>query len=134
MISNEEIDQLATAYIQHYSNPIIWDTENVATVRDNEDTFWAVERILDITHKNPEDLWEIILEILRRDPPSDVIQVLAAGPMEEYLARCGDSVICRVESRAATDPKFRDLLGGVWKNKMSAEMWARVQACRGRPW
>jgi len=130
----QEIHDLATAYIAHFSNPIEWDAEHVATHRDNSDTRWASAKVVDITYENPELLWDFILEVLRRDPPDSVIEILAAGALEDYLTKCGESVIARVESRAATDSKFRDLLGGVWQNSMTEEVWARVKACRGIPW
>lgn len=123
---------LAATYIEHFSRPHEWDHDMVLHRRDNSATQWASDAVLDITYGNPESLWEFVLEVLRRDPPVEVIEVLAAGPLEDYLAKCGERVIDRVEERARSDPKFRSLLGGVWRNSMSAEVWARVQACWDR--
>ena len=61
-----------------------------------------------------------------------MLDVLAAGPLEDYIAKLGETVIEQVESRATTDPKFRTLLGGVWRNNMSEDVWRRVQACWGQ--
>ena len=98
------------------------------------DTLWALDRILDITYSRPAELWEVILEILRRTEDMDVLCILAAGPLEDYLGKCGEDAIERVETQAAADPRFKHLLGGVWKNAMSDEVWKRICACRGGVW
>ena len=131
-MNNDLIKALAKAYIDHYLDPVIWNEDTAYTKRDNSATEWAIDKIFDITFKSPEELWDLILEILHRDPPVEVIQVLAAGPLEDYLAKCGEKVIERVEAQAAKDKKFKSLLGGVWQNTMSEDVWSRVQACWDR--
>jgi hypothetical protein len=131
-VINDTVKALAQAYIEHHSNSTHLDKDMVLTKRDNSSTEWAIDKIFDITYENPEDLWDLILEILHRDPPTEVIEVLAAGPLEDYLAKCGEKVIEKVEAQAAKDKKFKSLLGGVWQNAMSDEVWSRVKACWDR--
>lgn len=121
-MTQDDIIALADTFIKDASRPL-----RSATVPGAGDYF-------DLAFNNLEGLWSMILEVLGRDPPDQVIAVLAAGPLEEYLAQGGDQVIGRVETQAGKDPKFRHLLGGVWKNSMSDEVWARVQACRDPAW
>lgn len=128
-MNTDTIKALAQAYIEHYYNPTYWDKDMVLKKRDNSSTEWAIDKVFDITYENPDELWDLILEILHRDPPTEVIEVLAAGPLEDYLAKCGDRVIERVEAQAAKDARFKSLLGGVWQNSMSDEVWSRVRAC-----
>jgi hypothetical protein len=128
----DEREVLAAAYVSHYSKPHVWDKDLVLLERDTSATEWAIDAVVDITFKSPEELWDFVLEVLRRDPPNDVLEVLAAGPLEDYLVRCGERVMDRVEERAKADPAFRSLLGGVWQNRMSSEVWARVRACWDR--
>lgn len=123
---------MAKAYIEHYSDSHGWNREMILEKRDNSDTEWAVDEILDMTLNAPQSLWEIVLEILGKNPPNEVLEVLAAGPLEDYLSQLGDSVIEQVEAEAARDRRFKSLLGGVWKNAMSDQVWARVQACWDR--
>jgi hypothetical protein len=40
----------------------------------------------------------------------------------------------RVEELARQDPNFNSLLGGVWQNTMTDEVWKRVQAARKEVW
>jgi hypothetical protein len=53
--------------------------------------------------------------------------VLSAGPIEDLLAQHGDAFIDRVEIEARRDPSFAKVLGGVWQNSMSDEVWKRLQ-------
>jgi hypothetical protein len=131
-MKKEEVEALATAFIEHFSNQYVWDKDLVLSKRDTSSTEWASKKVMDLSLDSPEELWDIILEILRRDPPTEVIEVLAAGPLEDYIAKLGEEVIGKVETQAAADPKFRSLLGGVWRNSMSDEVWRRVQACWDR--
>lgn len=128
-MKKEDVEALASAYIDHFSERHVWDKDLVLTKRDTSATEWASDKMIDLALENPEELWDIILEILKRDPPTEVIEVLAAGPLEDYIAKLGEKVIDRVEAHAAADPKFKNLLGGVWRNSISDDVWRRVQAC-----
>ena len=88
---------------------------------------WALEGDGDL-------LWQFILEVYKRDLPDKVVAVLAAGPLEDLLAKRGVDFIDRVEELARKDPKFNQLLGGVWRNTMTDEVWQRVQAIRNHVW
>ena len=97
--------------------------------------WWAVSEVMDWELESHGDrLWQFILEIYKRDLPDKVIGVLAAGPLEDLLAKRGVDFIDRVEELARKDPKFNYLLGGVWRNAMTDEVWQRVQAIRNHVW
>ena len=131
-MSDEEITAWALAFIDHFSTPYVWDKDMVLVKRDNAATSWASSKAIDLAHEDPDQLWGLILEVLRQDPATEVIEVLAAGPLEDYISQLGDSVIEKVEAQAAIDPKFRSLLGGVWRNGMSDDILSRGQACWDR--
>lgn len=98
---------------------------------EKETNFWAVSEVFDWALEGDGDrLWPFILEAYKRDLPDKVIAVLAAGPLEDLLAKRGEDFIDRIEELARKDPKFNDLLGGVWRNTMTDEVWQRVQAVR----
>ena len=102
------MEALAIAFIDQFSDQYVWDEDMVLTKRDTSATEWASEKMIDLALENPEELWDPILEILKRDPPTEVIEVLAAGPLEDYIAKLGERVIDRVEVQAAADAKFRN--------------------------
>jgi hypothetical protein len=62
-VNTDTIKALAQAYIEHYSNPTYWDKDMVLTKRDNSSTEWAIDKVFDIAYENPEELWDLILEI-----------------------------------------------------------------------
>jgi hypothetical protein len=71
---------------------------------------------------------EIQFRLTDRTPIDyELMSALAAGPLEDLLARHGDEVIDEVERMAGKDPEFRKCLSGVWRNAMSHELYARVQ-------
>lgn len=94
---------------------------------DNIDIHWTDDYLINLSLKNEFDtLWEFVMRVYRKDLSQAVIGILAAGPLEDVLAARGDEYIGRVEILAANDQRFRYLLGGVWQNSMSSEVWERV--------
>ena len=99
---------------------------------EHDPDFWAycdLDRMID---DEPELAWPIILEILRRNQSTAILEVLSAGPVEDILARHGEAFIERVEHEAKINEDFATLLGGVWQNTMSDEIYARVQRAWNR--
>src|SRR6185369_2917910 len=100
-MKREEVEALAIAFIDQFSDQYVWDKDMVLTKRDTSATEWASEKMIDLALENPEELWDPILEILKRDPPTEVIEVLAAGPLEDYIAKLGEesSIVSRSKLR-----------------------------------
>lgn len=113
--------ELAHAWIAH--------TREFRETRDRTEHGWAAEKIWDMERDEPESLWTIIL-LIHSTAPEDpaVLENLSAGPVEMLLVHHGDKMIDVVEAEARRNPAFANLLGGVWKNRMTDEIWARVQA------
>lgn len=93
-----------------------------------EELFWAYEELDDLCSSSPDDAWEIVLGVLARNPSDGEVGMLAAGPLEDLLARHGRAIIERVEREARHSLAFASLLGGVWQNTMADDIWARVRA------
>jgi hypothetical protein len=92
---------------------------------------WASARLNDLCRDEPEDAWQAI-DLIRRSDSSDLIlSNLAAGPVEDLLAKHGDAFIDRIEELAAKDREFRKLLGAVWRNEIAEDIWIRVKAIAG---
>ena len=88
----------------------------------------------DVVHDEPEVAWPAILQVLGHELTEDQIAVLAAGPLEDLLAVHGPLFIERVEREAERNPRFNHLLGGVWQNQMTQDIWSRVQRARKEVW
>ena len=98
--------------------------------------WWAIERVLDWSlERDTEQLWQFILAAYKRKEMSQkAAAVFAAGPIEDLLAFDGTRFIDRVEELARKDPRFNWLLGGVWRNAMTDDVWQRVQSIRNHVW
>ena len=74
-----------------------------------------------VSNVDRDTAWAAILKILDMidpDPKRPIFQVLAASPTEDFLADHGPAVIDRVEAEALSNPRFKLLLGGVWKGNV----------------
>ena len=126
-MNKAELDKIVTAWIA---------AEQAKRGSPEHDTnWWAVSEVLDWALEGDGDLlWEFILEVYKRDLTDKAIGVLAAGPLEDLLAKRGADFIDRIEELARKDPKFNYVLGGVWRNSMTDDVWQRVQAIRNHVW
>lgn len=79
-------------------------------------------RLTKLPEGDGDRLWQFIREVYKRELSDEVIAVLAAGPLEDLLAKRGVDFIDRIEELARKDPKFNYLLGGVWRNTMTDEV------------
>ena len=101
-----------------------------------ESNWWAINLIIKWSLDDDAAglLWRFILATYKRDISDRVVAVLAAGPLEDLLARHGALYIDRVEQLARDDEKFNCLLGGVWRSGMQKEVWRRVKVVRKEVW
>jgi hypothetical protein len=113
-----ELASLAAEWIKYWSAP---------KGSPERERYAGATDLYDLEKKEPETLWLLILEIHHQDHSVAIQQVLSAGPIEDLLAKHGEVFIDRVEAEARRDPKFAEVLGGVWKNRMSDAVWKRVQ-------
>lgn len=90
--------------------------------------FWVFDREYDLMNKEPEEIWRLILKVLSLNNSNEIQENLSAGLLEDLLAKHGSAMIDQVEKEAKSNPLFAKLLGGVWQNSMTDEVWARVQA------
>jgi hypothetical protein len=125
VVSSPDIAQIARAWIAY------WEEE------ERTGRFPASDVGSFVFNLDADMAWAVILQILDKvnsDPKDVLFQVLAASPTEDLLGEHGSAVIDRVEAEALRNPRFKLLLGGVWRGRMSQEIWARVEQCRGRAW
>jgi hypothetical protein len=67
----------------------------------------------------------------RTDPSDQMLANIAAGPVEEILARHGARFIDRFEAVAKAEPIFKKMLGAVWQSTIPSDVWDRVKAVAG---
>lgn len=80
----------------------------------------------------PECQWQFILAALEQATCDKQLGVLAAGPLEHLLGWHGAEFIDRIEAQAASDSTLARTITGMWKYKMTDEIWERVLALKER--
>lgn len=101
---------------------------------DDKELFWTYDLVWEGAADNPNATFDFILAVLCTRPEPNILAVLAAGPLEDVLAKNGPAIIARVEEESRRSPEFRHLLGGVWKNTMSDDIWQRVLKAAPSRW
>lgn len=117
-MTQDEVLALADAWISYYLA--------AKDSPEREASAWATD-LYELRYHDPETLWLLILTIHAKNQSPRIQEVLSAGPVEDLLAKHGDRFIERVETVARQDPMFAKLLGGVWKNTMTDDIWTRLQ-------
>jgi|SRR5450830_1253740 len=120
LMTEAELTDFAESWIA-----FIKATENS---EEHKALFWVFDREYDLMNKEPEEIWRLILKVLSLNNSNEIQENLSAGLLEDLLAKHGSAMIDQVEKEAKSNPLFAKLLGGVWQNSMTDEVWARVQA------
>jgi len=111
-------DRLATLVVDGY-------LEQLAGWAGDLHWTWAV--VDSLVRDKPELAWPILLEVMERVPDGN-LNVLSAGPLEDYLGNHGPRVIHAVEAEAAANLRLRQALAMMWQGGMTDDVWQRVQA------
>lgn len=115
---------LVDGWIRRYEN---LERDNSATM-DEAENFWPYQAFDTVVLHDPVRAFNLVLQILAKTQNDFVLSNLAAGPLEDLLARHGSVVIERVEHHAKVNDRFRDLLAGVWRNTIAEDIWQRVES------
>jgi hypothetical protein len=91
---------------------------------------WAFDAVVKLIRDSARDGLSIIQELLSRPLEPKVLFYVAAGPLEDLLARHGREVIDQVLDLARRDPQARKaLLQGVWgRNRIPRDVQAKLAA------
>jgi hypothetical protein len=125
-LNQEEKSKLINAWISYHKN----DT----SISETNDQFWAWEMLDNFVSEQPELAWEVILGILTEDQSDVVMTNLAAGPLENLMARHGRCFIDRIDQQARKNSKFRFLLNGVWNSNIDPSILEKLSNYRKSPW
>jgi len=122
-----ELNEIVTAWIAA--------EEAAPKSPEREANSWAIEQVMFwALDREGEHLWQLITAAYKREVSDKTFSLLAAGPLEDLLAKQGPEFIERVEELARKDPRFNYLLGGVWRSTMTDDVWRRVEAARHHVW
>lgn len=120
----------------HYDKDLVQGWISLQRTDENspeyEKLFVHWEAVTELVRERPAAAWLFVLEVLKADSSTAVLEDRSARPLEDLLAQHGGCMIDRVEEEARANPKVASVLGGVWKNAMTDEVWQRVQKIRDR--
>lgn len=102
---------------------------------------WFAEIDLDDEDNNPIGLdvvmmnflasddfqWKFIVKAFELASDANHLETMAAGPVEHLLAHHGEKWISHFEEASSSNENFAWMMTGVWQNKMSDEIWSRVE-------
>jgi len=93
-----------------------------------EAAIWAADEVFDLVLKDPDTGWQFVTDVVAATDDEWVLANLAAGPLEDLLGKYPQETIVRLEHEVKNNEKFRQVIGGVWKNIIPEEIWARLQS------
>lgn len=107
----------------------VWLDQKNKPHKDQDDNWMALTDYMEDLHReHPDAVLDLILEILRIESDPAMLAFLAAGPLEDLVSL---KLIDRIEREAAANPKFRELLCGVWYWNEVDELKRRLDAITG---
>jgi hypothetical protein len=86
---------------------------------------WAVDRVINLAIDDPEELWEIIFQILELDNSEQIIKAVGAGPLEDLMVQHGEIFIDRVEKQASKSEVFKSAMCNVWLDNDDTKIYAK---------
>ncbi|RAI44398.1 DUF6869 domain-containing protein [Rhodoplanes roseus] len=110
------LDALARAWVEQHGKPEKDRDANWHALADHE---------RDLLDRDPDRALDLVLAVLAIETDRNLLSLLAAGLLEGLI---GPDTIARVEREAATNRRFRELLGGVWYHNEPDELRARLDA------
>lgn len=120
-----DLERLADSWIR-YQEAALRQPKGV----DHDADFAPVRIVNELARNEPRSAIALIKSVLAKVSGEEMLSVLAAGPLEDVLAKHGSEVIDEVEALALQDHRFRELLFGVWRNTIDANTWARIERLR----
>ena len=98
-----------------------------------EDFEWAFDAALEITDSNDADEVLSFVQALLHVTPDELVNWVAAGPLEDMLSFHGATVIDRVLRQAERDGRLRVALQGVWGvDRMHPSVGQKLEEARRR--
>ncbi len=126
----DPLQRIAEGWL-NYQRAAQFGPEGVVKMPVSDELFEFVEQVDELVRKEPEVAW-VTIQLIFVGCKNDIERAcLAAGPLEDLLAKHGLMFIDRVETVAASNPDFRELLAGVWRNTIAAPVWERLQQALG---
>lgn len=108
-------EQIAEVWIKRYLD-----------LNEKESTQFAYNYLHNLTSRDSKEALEIIFTIYEMTDNEFVLDNLAAGPLEDLLARNGGEVIDDIERYIEINNKFCCVLSGIWEGNITPNILKRI--------
>ncbi|CAN5284575.1 hypothetical protein BH11CYA1_BH11CYA1_49450 [soil metagenome] len=95
----------------------------------NKEDSWAVKYVQELVSDEPQDGWNMVLQLVKSAPSKDALAYVAEATLEDLLKNHGTELFDKVESESKANDRFRCTLSNVWLTD-SDEIFPRYKALR----
>jgi len=78
-----------------------------------QENWWAFDELESLCESDAERGWSVVAELVERAPSSEILETVAAGPLEDLLRAHTPALIDRLEVVAARSSRWREALAVV---------------------
>jgi hypothetical protein len=125
LLSLVTLEEIADAWCRYQTRP------QIAGVQDEDPDWWAVELLMDSDFLSDERrVRQTLILLINQAPSEDVLGVVAAGPLENFVAEDEDR-LSWIEEQAKESPRFRGALQRAYLWHLPAQAFARLEQAAG---
>jgi hypothetical protein len=103
-IDDDLVDRIARSYFAPFAVDAPDDDPNL----ERSSNAWS--RIEKIVRSDPDKGWALIVALADRAPDQDAVDLLGAGPLEDFVREHGMEYIDQIDDAATRSQKFRSAL------------------------
>lgn len=92
-----------------------------------EECFWAFDALEELTRQAPAQFVDQIDRVLALEAGDDLVGLLGAGPLEDFLSLHGDEYGHEVFAKIRQDVNWRRMARMVWRRTISESVWQELQ-------
>ncbi|MCA1649328.1 MAG: hypothetical protein LC753_03315 [Acidobacteria bacterium] len=100
------------------------------TRNDDPGLFNPFGVVCELVRHSPLTAWDLIRFIVAEDSEQRTFDLLAAGPLEDFISVHGEEWIEWIEEAARQSHRLRSLLAGARQFQTSDAIWNRIVAAR----
>jgi hypothetical protein len=103
-IDEELVERIASSYFAPFDVDAPADDPNL----ERSSKAWS--RIERIVRRDPDKGWALIVALADRAPDQDAVDLLGAGPLEDFIREHGLAYLDEIDEAATRSEKFRSAL------------------------
>lgn len=122
------LDEIADAWCRYQLRP------HLDRAEEKDPDWWAVQLVMDAEFWSDEAGIRSVIALIVERAQDDVLEVVGAGPLEDFVKGYNDDRLAWIERSAAESARFRRALRNVWIWRTAPpDVFARVERAAGAP-